>query len=163
MGKLKLFLEIANSRTLIEHVVLYDWNGDMPCVRYGVSRKMYCANHLLVGCEGVYRRGFGYPSPTPGPGQDPATFTHPEIIINRKVSTKATILTRLVLIGYLARVGIGVDAIPGLDMREAELPVLLQAHFLHKPNYCPQFGHMGGDRCLHYLGHRLLLCFPLCL
>jgi hypothetical protein len=34
---------------------------------------------------GVYRRGFGYPSPKPGPGQDPTTFTHPEIIINRQL------------------------------------------------------------------------------
>ncbi|KAF2831052.1 hypothetical protein CC86DRAFT_134230 [Ophiobolus disseminans] len=34
---------------------------------------------------GVYKRGFGYPSPRPGPGQDPTTFTHPEIIINRKL------------------------------------------------------------------------------
>jgi hypothetical protein len=65
-------------------LALHDGYGHMYCDRYDYFNIRDTGN-LLLHRKGVYKRGFGYPSPTPRGGQDPTTFTHPEIIINRKV------------------------------------------------------------------------------
>ncbi len=64
--------------------VLYDWNGHLPCNRYDELNSQSDLP-LTLHCTGVERHGFAYPSPQPGPGQNPKTFTAPEIVINRQL------------------------------------------------------------------------------